>query len=785
MKRSLLSILILAILSMTVFAVPNQLTYSGRLLQNGALVNSTLTMTFKIYKDLTSVLPADLLWSTSNISVEVNQGIYSVTLDQVSPNVFVNENAYLEVIVGSETLAPRTKINSVGYALQAGGLSNGGVQAVVVSNNGFVGIGTPTPSTALEVAGSIRAIGRNGVAYIMAKSIGGNFAAVVNAVDTYGVDMRLQANAGYGFVGTVTSHDVAVVVSNNHVMRFNPSGNVGIGTTAPNATLHLSQNSIVGVRYDTTSAVATARNWFGGTSVRAFGDFGFWQSDVLGGDPINAGTARLYMNHDGYVGIGTTLPGSAKLHTFVSGNSLYEHNYLSIGNGRSDSQAALQLYNSTSNNANWVMYVPANSTNLRFYNAGTTGQSAGDRMTITSAGNVGIGTTAPDQKLVINGKIKVILESVNYPDLNVVGITNLGYSGATGAQNWAIRGVYQYPNGIGYNAVGGDLDIIKALNANTILATKTDGTPLGNVGIGTITPGLARLDIAGGADSTFPNLRLSSDIWTMMDFYSANANAANRNWRIASVFNAYGRMEFLSSTVAGGAPNTNRMSIDGTTGYVGIGTGTGTPGAPLEIGGDTNSDKIYLYHNGTDKYGFGLAGGHLNMFSGNGGNIYFKTGGPAGTNIMTLANNGNLTITGLMSKAGGTFKIDHPLDPKNKYLYHSFVESPDMLNIYNGIAVLDAKGEAVVKLPDWFDALNKEFRYQLTCIGGFAQVYIARKIEKNMFTIAGGKKGMEVSWQVTGVRQDKFANAHRIQVEENKPAGEKGKYLHPKEWGQK
>src|SRR5579863_5210078 len=46
--------------------------------------------------------------------------------------------------------------------------------------------------------------------------------------------------------------------------------------------------------------------------------------------------------------------------------------------------------------------------------------------------------------------------------------------------------------------------------------------------------------------------------------------------------------------------------------------------------------------------------------------------------------NGNVDVDGNLSKAGGSFKIDHPLDPSNKYLYHSFVESPDMKNIYDG-----------------------------------------------------------------------------------------------------
>jgi hypothetical protein len=155
---------------------------------------------------------------------------------------------------------------------------------------------------------------------------------------------------------------------------------------------------------------------------------------------------------------------------------------------------------------------------------------------------------------------------------------------------------------------------------------------------------------------------------------------------------------------------------------------------------------------------------------------------------MILNNDGGVTIgtldvTMALTKPAGTFKIDHPLDPANKYLYHSFVESPDMKNIYDGVAVLEANGEAVVTLPDWFQALNRDFRYQLTTIGGFAPVYIAEEVQNNQFKIAGGKAGIKVSWQVTGIRQDAFANAHRIQVEVDKAPGDRGHYLHPELFG--
>ena len=177
-------------------------------------------------------------------------------------------------------------------------------------------------------------------------------------------------------------------------------------------------------------------------------------------------------------------------------------------------------------------------------------------------------------------------------------------------------------------------------------------------------------------------------------------------------------------------------------------------------------------------------------------------GGPSGTGVVGLSDegdgvygfsstgyaghfNGDVHVVGTLSKGAGAFKIDHPLDPANKYLYHSFVESPDMKTIYDGVVVLDDKGQALLELPAWFEALNRDFRYQLTAIGASApNLHIAQKVLENRFKIAGGPPGLEVSWQVTGIRYDPYAEQHRIPVEEQKSAEERGKYLYPKEYGQ-
>jgi len=135
----------------------------------------------------------------------------------------------------------------------------------------------------------------------------------------------------------------------------------------------------------------------------------------------------------------------------------------------------------------------------------------------------------------------------------------------------------------------------------------------------------------------------------------------------------------------------------------------------------------------------------------------------------------NLSVGGSIGKVGTcNFKIDHPVDPANRYLYHCAVESPDMKNIYDGVVTLDSAGEAVVELPAWFAPLNQDFRYQLTPIGAPGpNLYIAERIRGSRFKVAGGQPGMQVSWQVTGIRHDVYAEAHRSPVEQDKAEAER------------
>lgn len=222
------------------------------------------------------------------------------------------------------------------------------------------------------------------------------------------------------------------------------------------------------------------------------------------------------------------------------------------------------------------------------------------------------------------------------------------------------------------------------------------------------------------------------------------------------------------------------------TGVVGSSNGNGNGVAGLVNGSGVGG---YFANSGSGYVLVGVATvGGPNMFTvdgaGNGffaGNLQVNNGSSNLAGPVTVS--GDLTVNGTLHKSGGSFKIDHPLDPANKYLSHSFVESPDMMNVYNGNITTDENGLATVVLPDYFEALNRDFRYQLTVIGQFAQAMVAEEISHNHFTIRTSQPSVKVSWQVTGVRQDAWANAHRIPTEEDKPAEKRGTYLHPELYG--
>jgi hypothetical protein len=232
------------------------------------------------------------------------------------------------------------------------------------------------------------------------------------------------------------------------------------------------------------------------------------------------------------------------------------------------------------------------------------------------------------------------------------------------------------------------------------------------------------------------------------------------------------------SGVRGQSTNSTGVTGSGVIGVEGVGNaGSGVYGfstGSLGVHGETSNASSWGVQ-GNSSNGGGVAG----ISTSNTGVYGISSTGYAGWF------DGNVNVTGgCCAAAEGTFKIDHPLDPENKYLVQSAVQSADMASIYSGNATTNAKGEVVVTLPSYIEALNKDFRYQLTVMGQFAQAIVAEEMKDNHFTIKTDKPNVKVSWQVTGIRKDPYAKAHPIVPEVDKPADEQGLYRHPVEYGQ-
>jgi hypothetical protein len=253
---------------------------------------------------------------------------------------------------------------------------------------------------------------------------------------------------------------------------------------------------------------------------------------------------------------------------------------------------------------------------------------------------------------------------------------------------------------------------------------------------------------------------------------------------------------FASSPTGTGYGVLGQSSSDG--GYGVVGLATSSTGATFGVYGSSYATA------GTGVVGATLAGvgvygrsneaggrGVLGWASGSGTNygVFGQTSSPmgyAGYFFGRAHVNGNLSVLGSISKGGGGFLIDHPLDPASRYLEHSFVEAPERLNVYRGTVTLDGTGRATVRLPRYFGALNVDVSYQLTALGVAAPgLHVARGVSTRgtSFRIAGGAPNQDVCWQVTATRQDAWARANRLRVERRKPRAERGRFLHPQALG--
>ncbi|MEV0293913.1 hypothetical protein [Nocardia sp. NPDC050710] len=328
--------------------------------------------------------------------------------------------------------------------------------------------------------------------------------------------------------------------------------------------------------------------------------------------------------------------------------------------------------------------------------------------------------------------------------------------------------------------VGGNLKAKGSLEATGVGSFASDvhmsgGLDVaGKLGVG-ITDPTHPLQVARVRGIRQNELYLSGGVgWSSLS-YNAFHNSANNNWEFPDPSRKAVTIEMddnggtprfqVWSTTSGNTTGWQpRLMVDGETGVVSI------PHSQLSV----NNDKPATDFSSANA--ICAMSTHGNGVFASGGNFAIVASGKSSLG-------GDTDVRGVLTANDKQFLIDSPADPERKTLSHACVESDERCNVYSGNVVLDDDGTAQVELPDWFCSLNTDFRYQLTCIGQSAPVYVAKEVAANAFSIAGGCAGLKVSWQLTGIRDDAWARANTLRVEREKPAEEQGYYLNPEAFG--
>jgi hypothetical protein len=636
------------------------------------------------------------------------------------------QSRWLGVTVARHEEMPRVMLASVPYALKAADAETlGGLPAsAYVTNESLAAKITPGSTTILTTPQGAATTAAENAVQPAAGAAAANTATTNAALPT-------ATPTGSGTTNYIPKWTSSSALGNS--VMFQSGSNIGIGTSTPAETLDVNGNSIfrgsfqlppghdatASAGYESHSFQFQASSYNSSTKASTTQSFGFRA------EPLNNNTANP----------------SSQLELFFipNGGSDFEYTGVSWSSTGIQTFAPGQTFSGVSETLTGSLFLPSSTTSGGIYLGGTPFLA-----NYGGFGNVFVGPNS--------GGTLVTSGSVNNAALG------------NGALGELTSGTYNVAAGVAALGNTSTGSFNTAIGSATLLGNQS-GNGLTALGY------QAGLLSAGGAQDTYVG-------------YEAQ-HSDEGSYTNATAIGAFSQVSQNNSLVLGSIAGVNGGTVSA---HVGI--GTTTPTYPLQVIDDGLNG--YAIQGVSNTPNHSAVDGFSTATTGDSNGGYFYSSSPNGSGVVGVNNTatgyaayfvGNVFVAGNLGKSSGSFKIDDPADPAGKYLSHSFVESPDMMNIYNGNVVTNAKGYAVVTMPSWFEALNADFRYQLTPVGQFAQAMVASEIKNGKFTIRSSKPHVKISWQVTGIRHDAYANAHRIPTEEEKPANEQGHYLHPELFG--
>ncbi len=576
-------------------------------------------------------------------------------------------------------------------------------------------------------------------------------------------------------------------------LLFDDGNSIGLGTTTPTHRFNVSHGGSTGIGVTSTSGFSVVDiDAQSGDAALRFARAGVNQwnvrnrpaDDYLEIFELGGGGSRLVIQDaTGNVGIGETANPTYKLDVLHGGStgirSRSSGSFSVVDIDAASGDAALRFAKAGVNQWN-TRNRPADD----YYEIFELG-GGGSRLVIQDGtGNVGIGETAnPTYKLDVLHGGSTGIRSRSSGSFSVVDIDAASGDAAlrfakAGVNQWNIR-----------NRPADDYLEIFELGGGGSRFVIQDAT--GNVGIGETTSPSYKLDVLHGGSTGIRSR--SSSSFSVIDIDAQSGDAALRFAKDGvNQWNTRNRPadDYYEIFELGGGGS--RFVIQDGTGNVGIGETT-APSYKLDVlhGGSTgirsrSSSSFSVVdidgQSGDAALRFAKAGvNQWNTRNNPGTDDYqiFELGG--GGERMRIENTtGRVVVNGDFTVVGAkAFTMDHPLDPANKVLRHAAAESNEVINFYSGNITTNASGKAIVRLPDYFEALNKDARYQLTVIGSFAQAIISKEVSNNQFEIATSQPNIKVSWEVKGVRNDAHMRMQPFVAEEVKSPADKGKYWDP------